>query len=41
MDGSEFGPPGEGFVRLNIATSPPVLEEAISRIEEALLALRK
>ena len=41
MDGSEFGPPGEGFVRINIATAPPVLEEAISRIEKALLVLRK
>jgi aspartate/methionine/tyrosine aminotransferase len=41
MDGSEFGPPGEGFVRLNIATAPSLLEEAITRIEEALLGLRK
>jgi aspartate/methionine/tyrosine aminotransferase len=39
MDGSEFGPPGEGFVRLNFATAPSLLEEAISRIENALCAL--
>lgn len=39
MDGSEFGPPGEGFVRLNIATAPSLLEEAMTRIEEAVGAL--
>jgi aspartate/methionine/tyrosine aminotransferase len=40
MDGSEFGPPGEGFVRINFATAPSVMEEAIGRMEE-VTALRK
>jgi aspartate aminotransferase len=40
MDGAEFGPPGEGFIRINIATAPSLLDEAISRMEEALRALR-
>jgi len=41
MDGSEFGPPGEGFVRINFATALSVMEEAITRIEEALHPLRR
>jgi len=36
MDGKEFGPPGEGFIRLNIATAYSVLKEAMDRIEAAL-----
>jgi len=36
MDGAEFGPPGEGFIRINFATSRDVLEEAFDRIEKAL-----
>ena len=36
MDGKEFGPPGEGFVRMNIATAHSVLKEAMDRIEAAL-----
>jgi aspartate aminotransferase len=40
MDGAEFGPPGEGFIRINIATAPSVLEEAMDRIEKTLLALQ-
>jgi aspartate/methionine/tyrosine aminotransferase len=39
MDGKEFGPPGEGFIRLNIATAHSVLKEAMDRIEKALKAL--
>jgi aspartate/methionine/tyrosine aminotransferase len=35
MDGAEFGPPGEGFIRINFATSPAVLREAMDRIEKA------
>jgi aspartate/methionine/tyrosine aminotransferase len=36
MDGAEFGPPGEGFIRINFATSQEVLKEAFDRIEKAL-----
>jgi aspartate/methionine/tyrosine aminotransferase len=39
MDGKEFGPPGEGFVRMNIATAHSVLKEAMDRIEKALKEL--
>jgi aspartate/methionine/tyrosine aminotransferase len=39
MDGKEFGPPGEGFVRLNIATAHGVLKEAMDRIEKVLKEL--
>ena len=41
MDGAEFGPPGEGFIRINIATSYSVLAEAMDRIKDALSALTK
>lgn len=34
--GSNFGPNVEGFVRLNFATSPEILTEAVARIAEAL-----
>jgi cystathionine beta-lyase len=34
-DGSEFGPPGRGYVRLNFATSQPILEELVSRMKIA------
>ena len=34
--GSDFGPPGEGHVRINVATARPVLEEAFDRMEAAL-----
>ena len=33
--GDEFGPLGEGFVRLNIACAKPLLEQAISQLVEA------
>jgi aspartate/methionine/tyrosine aminotransferase len=35
MDGAEFGPQGEGFIRINFATSREVLKEAFDRMEEA------
>ena len=40
MDGAEFGPPGEGFIRINFATAHPVLKEAMDRMEAALARLR-
>jgi aspartate aminotransferase len=33
MDGAEFGPPGENYIRINFATSREVLKEAFDRIE--------
>lgn len=35
-DGSTFGPGGEGFMRLNVGTSIKVLEQAMSRLKEAI-----
>jgi bifunctional pyridoxal-dependent enzyme with beta-cystathionase and maltose regulon repressor activities len=40
MDGAEFGPPGEKYIRINFATSREVLKEAFGRIEKALKDLR-
>jgi aspartate/methionine/tyrosine aminotransferase len=37
--GSHFGPSGEGFVRLNLATSWDILDEAFDRMERALSEL--
>lgn len=37
-DGADFGPGGEGFVRLNVATSRTILERICERIEVALAA---
>ncbi len=37
--GSDFGPEGEGFIRLTLATSWDVLAEAFERIERALSQL--
>jgi cystathionine beta-lyase len=34
--GPPFGPGGEGFARLNFATSEPVLEEILARMNEAV-----
>jgi cystathionine beta-lyase len=34
--GPAFGPPGTGFARLNIGTSPALVEEAVSRIASAV-----
>jgi aspartate aminotransferase len=41
QSGDEFGPHGEGHVRMNFATAYPVLREAIDRIEKALAALKQ
>ncbi len=38
-DGSQFGTLGEGHIRINIATSLPVLQEALHRIAQALHTL--
>jgi cystathionine beta-lyase len=35
-DGSDFGVPGQGHVRLNFATSTEILEEILSRLSTAL-----
>jgi cysteine-S-conjugate beta-lyase len=35
-DGAEFGPPGLGFVRLNFATAPAILDEILDRLGSAL-----
>jgi cystathionine beta-lyase len=35
-DGAEFGEPGRGHVRLNFATSGPILDEILARIREAV-----
>ena len=34
--GPDFGPPGRGFIRLNFATSMPVLDEILERMVTAL-----
>ena len=36
VDGHAFGVEGEGFARLNLAASRPLLDEAIARIAAAL-----
>ncbi|MAE95608.1 MAG: aminotransferase [Deltaproteobacteria bacterium] len=38
--GPEFGPGGEGFVRLNFATSRPILQEILERMAAALARRR-
>lgn len=35
-DGRTFGPPGDGFVRLNFATSPALLDTILARLDGAL-----
>lgn len=35
-DGPAFGPGGEGFARLNFATSRSILEEVLGRIRDAV-----
>lgn len=37
-DGSTFGPPGQGFVRLNFATSRAILTEIVQRMAAAVRA---
>ena len=39
QSGSDFGPHGEGHVRINVATAPSVIQEAFNRIETALKKL--
>ena len=39
QSGASFGPPGEGYVRINFATALPVLEEGFDRMEKALKKL--
>ncbi len=36
QSGADFGPHGEGHIRINIATAPSVLQKAFDRIEAAL-----
>jgi cystathionine beta-lyase len=38
--GSQFGPGGESWLRFNIATPKPILEEALRRLDEAFQDLR-
>jgi cystathionine beta-lyase len=38
-DGTEFGPPGRGFVRLSFATPPAILDDMVSRLAYACQAL--
>ena len=40
QNGAEFGPHGEGHIRINYATALPVLQEAFTRMEGALGRLR-
>ena len=37
-DGPNFGAPGEGFVRINFATSRGILGDALGRMADALRA---
>jgi aspartate/methionine/tyrosine aminotransferase len=39
QNGADYGPPGEGYIRINVATSHSVLAEALDRIQNALLKL--
>lgn len=39
--GPEFGPEGDGFVRLNFATSRPILREILERMASALTRRRR
>ncbi len=39
-EGSQFGPGGEGFMRMNLATSLQKVEEAMNRIGKAVAAIR-
>jgi cystathionine beta-lyase len=39
--GPQFGPGGEGWLRFNFATPRPILEDALTRLEEAFADLRK
>jgi cystathionine beta-lyase len=39
--GSQFGPGGESFLRFNVATPRPLLQDALGRLEEVFADLRK
>ena len=39
VPGNVFGPAGEGYIRINFATSKTILQEAFDRIEESLKRL--
>ncbi len=39
-DGAEFGPGGDGFVRLNFATAPGILDELVDRMAAAVARQR-
>jgi aspartate aminotransferase len=39
QNGADFGPPGEGHIRINFATSYPVLRDALDRVERALIEI--
>jgi len=41
QNGADFGPPGEGHIRINFATAFSVLKEAIDRIENSLKKLTR
>jgi cystathionine beta-lyase len=38
--GEQFGPGGESWLRFNIATPRPILEEALDRLDDAFKELR-
>ena len=40
-EGPNFGAEGEGFVRLNFATSPEILQEILARMDRALITAGK
>ena len=39
-DGPLYGAGGEGFSRINFATSRPILQEALNRIRDAVRGLK-
>jgi len=39
-DGAMFGPGGEGFMRINLATSRAIVERAMRQLAEAILQIR-
>ena len=38
-NGAAYGPPGEGYIRINVCTAYPVLKEAFDRMEKALMKI--
>jgi cystathionine beta-lyase len=40
FEGSRFGPGGEGFMRMNVATSRPILKKSLEQIKNAVTGLR-